>query len=84
MGPGVTTALEKEGSKPCLWHSLAISGMPEPRGGGSLGLAPQFFADQLTLFQPKRAYSAHPLLLAPPNFFTFWHRCKYYKARQKK
>ena len=38
MGLGVTTALGKEGSKPCLWHSLAISGMPEPhRGGGSFG-----------------------------------------------
>ena len=73
MGPGVTTALEKEGSKPCLWHSLAISGMPEPRRGGSL--APQFFADQLTLFQPRGADSAHPLLPAPPNFITFRHHC---------
>ena len=32
----------------------------------------QYFADQLTLFQPRGADSAHPLLLlAPPKFFTF-------------
>ena len=31
----------------------------------------QYFADQLTLFQPRGADSAHPLLPAPPKFFTF-------------
>ena len=31
----------------------------------------QFLADELTLFQPGRADSAHPLLLTPPHFFTF-------------
>ena len=36
---------------------------------------PQYLVDQLTLFQPGVAESAHPLLLAPPNFFTFRHPC---------
>ena len=31
----------------------------------------QYFVDQLTLFQPRGADSAHPLLPAPPKFFTF-------------
>ena len=35
--------------------------MPELEGPG----APQYFADQLTLFQPWGADSAHPLLVAP-------------------
>ena len=45
--------------------------MPEP--GGKQG-APQYLADQLTLFQPGRADYPHLLLLAPPMFFTFRHR----------
>ena len=32
-------------------------------------------ADQLTLFQPGRADSTQPLLLALPIFFTFRHPC---------
>ena len=43
-------------------------------GGGQGGhWPPQYFADQLTLFQPWGADSAHPLLVAPPMFFTFRH-----------
>ena len=49
--------------------------MPELGGGGG-----QFLADQLTLFQPRAADSAHPLLLAPQNFFTFRHRCYRYNV----
>ena len=37
---------------------------------------PQYLADQLTLFQPWGADSAHPLLVAPPMFFTFRHHWK--------
>jgi hypothetical protein len=33
----------------------------------------EFLADQLNLFQPGGTDFAHPLLLAPPNFFTFRH-----------
>ena len=36
--------------------------MPEPGGPGGP------VADQLTLFQPEGAKSAHPLVLAPPFF----------------
>ena len=39
--------------------------MPEPGG--------KCLADQLTLFKPGRADYPHPLLLAPPMFFTFRH-----------
>ena len=42
------------------------------RGGGALP-RPKYLADQLTLLQPGGADSAHPLLLAPPIFFTFRH-----------
>ena len=37
--------------------------------GGTTGL-PQYLADQLTLFQPWGADSAHALLVAPPIIFT--------------
>ena len=47
--------------------------MPEP-GGGPGG---QYLADQLTLFQPWKADSVHPLLEAPPMFFTFRHHCTF-------
>ena len=36
---------------------------------------PQYFADLLTLFKPGRVDYPQPLLLAPPNFFTFRHHC---------
>ena len=36
---------------------------------------PLFLTDQLANSN-QGADSAHPLLLAPPNFFTFRHRCK--------
>ena len=52
-----------------LTHS---AGMPEP---GGPALAPQYLADQLTLFHPEEADSAQPLQLAPQNFFTFRHHC---------
>ena len=39
--------------------------------GGPLG--PQYFADKLTLFQPRGAHSAHPLQPAPPKIFTSRH-----------
>ena len=34
---------------------------------------PPYLADQLTLFQPGRAYYPHLLILATPMFFTFRH-----------
>ena len=46
--------------------------MPEPGGQGS-HWSPQYFADQLTLFEAGRADYPHLLLLAPPMFFTFRH-----------
>ena len=39
--------------------------MPEPVGPGGL-LAPQYFEDQLTLFEHGRADYPHLLLLPPP------------------
>ena len=44
-------------------------------GGPGGPLAPQYFADRLTLFEPGRAEYPHLLLLAPPMFFTFRHHC---------
>ena len=45
------------------------------RNWGSQGghWPPQYFSDQLTLFEPGRADYPHLLLLAPPMFFTFRH-----------
>ena len=43
------------------------------RGGQGGHWPPQYFADQLTLFEPGRADFPHLLLLAPPMFFTFRH-----------
>ena len=43
------------------------------RGGQGGHWPPQYLADQLTLFRPWGADSAHPLLVAPPIFFTFRH-----------
>ena len=37
--------------------------VPEPGG-------PQYFADELTLFEPGRADYPHLLLLAPPQYFS--------------
>jgi hypothetical protein len=43
--------------------------MPEPGGPGATAPPPPppFLADQLTLFQPEGADSAHRLLLTPPK-----------------
>ena len=41
------------------------------RGGQGGHWPPQYFSDQLTLFEPGRADYTHLLLLAPPKFFTF-------------
>ena len=49
--------------------------MPEPGGPGGPLAPPQYLGDQLTLFEPGRAYYPHLLLKAPPNFFTFRHHC---------
>ena len=49
--------------------------VPEPGG------PPQYLADQLTLFQPWGADSTHPLLVAPPMFFTFRHHCNVIETR---
>jgi hypothetical protein len=38
-------------------------------------LAPQYLADESTLFQPGMADYPHLLLLVPPMFFTFRHHC---------
>ena len=46
-----------------------ISVMPEPCP------PPQYFANQLTLFETGRAECPPLLLLAPPMFFTFRHHC---------
>ena len=37
--------------------------------GGGGPLAPQYFADQLTLFKPGRAHYPHLLLLSLPNVY---------------
>ena len=49
--------------------------MPKP--GGLRGpLAPQYLADQLTLFQPGEGRLSPPITTGPtPNFFTFRHHC---------
>ena len=57
--------------------------MPELGGPGG-PLAPQYLADQLTLFQRGRANYPRLLLLAPPIFFTFRHHCKSMNLSQKK
>ena len=53
------------------------TGMPEPGGQGGL-LAAQYLVGQLTLLQLGGADSAQPLLLEPPNLFTFRHHCNVY------
>ena len=63
MGLGVTTALGKEGSKPCLWHSLAISGMPEPHRGGSFGRSVNSIPTKGGRFCP-------PFTTGTPKFFN--------------
>ena len=52
-------------------HIQKYAVMPEPGGPGGPLAPPQYFADQLTLFEPGRADHPHLLLLAPPKFFTF-------------
>ena len=49
-----------------MWK-IKNSVMPEPRGPGE-PLAPPYLADQLTLFQPRRADYPHLLPLASPMF----------------
>ena len=51
--------------------------MPEPEGPGE-PLAPQYLADQLTLFKPGVGRLCPPLPLAPPKFFTFRHHWSRY------
>ena len=58
-------------SAPSHWLNSSDAGT----GGARRATAPQYLADRLTLFQPWGAYSAHPLLLAPPMFFTFRYHC---------
>ena len=59
-----------------LKHFLLIHRYSDAGTGGARGLlAPQYFADQLTPFQPGRADYPQLLLLAPPMFFTFRHHC---------
>ena len=53
--------------------------VPEPEGPGG-PLAPQYFADHLTIFEPGRADYPHLLLLAPSMFFTFRHHWFYFLA----
>ena len=43
--------------------------MPERGEGAGGALTPQYFEDQLILFQPKGADSAYPLLPVPLKFF---------------
>ena len=54
-------------------HRLTV--IPEPGGGagGATAPFPQYFEDQLTLFEPGRADYPYLLLLIPPMFFTFRH-----------
>ena len=49
------------------------------RGGQGATGPPQYLADNLTLFQPWGADSAHSLLVAPPMFFTFRHHWLYWR-----
>ena len=55
-------------------NDSSISGAGTGRGQGS-HWPPQYFADQLTLFEPGRADYPHLLLLAPSMFLTFRHHC---------
>ena len=50
-------------------HSDSGSGGP----GGPL--APKYFANQLTLFEPEKVDYPHLLLLAPPMIYTFRQHC---------
>ena len=50
--------------RPLVTDPVRISGMPEVGGGGR---APQFLADQLTLFQPGGKIILTTLLPAPPD-----------------
>ena len=59
---------------PCGYGRLCNSVMPEPRGPR----LHKFLAYHLTLFPPAGADSAHPLLLATANLFTFRHHCDYF------
>ena len=56
--------------------------MPEPKGPGG-PLAPQYLADQLTLFKLGEGRVSPPITTAPPKFFTFWHHSSHtYKKRR--
>ena len=59
----------REGHK--FLRNLHLTVMPEPGGpGGPLPPPPQYLADQLTLFEPRRADYPHLVLLwAPQKFF---------------
>ena len=54
-------------------YATHISGAGTGEARGATGPPPQYFADQLTLFEPGRADYPQLLLLAPPMFFTFRH-----------
>ena len=47
------------------------------RGPGGL-VPPRFLSDQLTLSQPGGAHYPHPVLLAPPDFYTLRRPCMIY------
>ena len=55
------------------WNRSVCIRISDAGTGAGGPVAPQYFADQLTLFQPRGADSTHPLLPAPPTFSTFRH-----------
>ena len=60
-------------TKQIFWMIFYQTQWCRNRGGQGGHWPPQYFADQLTLFEPGRADYPHLLLLAPSMFFTFRH-----------
>jgi hypothetical protein len=55
----------------CAHKTATLTSIQHTVGGGAVPSPPQYFADQLTLFQPRGgADSADPLLPEPPPIFS--------------
>ena len=50
---------------------LALTFRPVVPGGAGGAMAPRFWADQLTLSQPRGTDCAHQIILAPLDFQIF-------------
>ena len=56
------------GIRKAILKFKSITVMPEPGGGAGEPLAPEYLADQLTLFQPGEGILSPPITTCPPIF----------------